>query len=233
MALCAADSSRVWSSCWPLGVSSSMWLVGGSGHAHVALLMSHLRSARHKGAQIRGRFPSCTFRGHVKSAACAGSAAGVPPPCYATLSHEVGGLGLLERENAACLNAALRPLAAALIPAFTAALAAAGVRGALFLTSNDGTLLPAEAAQKVGRTPCHWVLLRHGRAETPATPTHLHLDAQCPQADTEHLMLRGLCLSWYQHGRQVTRSNRCKQGHANLLGVCACSYPLPRCRAGL
>ena len=68
-----------------------------------------------------------------------------------TLSHEVAGLGLLERENAAVLNAALRPLAAGLLPAFRGALAAAGVQCALFLTSNDGTLLPAEAAQKARR----------------------------------------------------------------------------------
>ena len=80
---------------------------------------------------------------------CACQAGGSKEPCYVTKSHEVAGMGLLERENAAALNATLRPLAAALIPAFRDALAALGFGGRLFLTSNDGTLLSAEAAEKV------------------------------------------------------------------------------------
>jgi hypothetical protein len=72
-----------------------------------------------------------------------------PTPYYITVSHEVGGVGLLERENAAVLNATLRPLAAALLPAFRRALACSGFAGRLFLTSNDGTLLSADAAEKV------------------------------------------------------------------------------------
>ena len=61
-------------------------------------------------------------------------------------SGEVGQLGLLERENAAILNAALAPLARRVVPACQAALAAAGIQAPLFFTSNDGTLLSAEAA---------------------------------------------------------------------------------------
>lgn len=67
-------------------------------------------------------------------------------------------MGLLERENAAVLNATLHPLAAALIPAFRNALASLGFGGRLFLTGNDGTLLSAEAAEKVsvaGLRACH------------------------------------------------------------------------------
>ena len=65
------------------------------------------------------------------------------------MSHRIGQLGLLERENAAILNAALQPLAADLIPAFQAALARSGIRGRLYLTANDGTLMQAEAAVEV------------------------------------------------------------------------------------
>lgn len=68
---------------------------------------------------------------------------------YVTLSHRIAGLGLLERENAAILNAALRPLAARMVPAFSAALRALGVRAPLYLTANDGTLMSAEAAVEV------------------------------------------------------------------------------------
>jgi len=62
----------------------------------------------------------------------------------------VGELGLLERENAAIMNAALRPLASKVIPAFQQALKQAGIQAELQLTSNDGALLSAQAAQKVG-----------------------------------------------------------------------------------
>lgn len=67
---------------------------------------------------------------------------------HITLSNEVVQLGILERENAAILNAALRPLAAKLIPAFQEAMQGAGIIR-MFLTSNDGTLISAETAMKV------------------------------------------------------------------------------------
>lgn len=70
-------------------------------------------------------------------------------PVYVTLSHRIGGLGLLERENAAILSAALRPLAASVVPAFSAALEALGMSATLYLTANDGTLMSAEAAVEV------------------------------------------------------------------------------------
>lgn len=70
-------------------------------------------------------------------------------PVYITMSHRIGQLGLLERENAAILNAAMQPLAADLIPAFEAAMQQLGVRAELYLTANDGTLMPAKAAAEV------------------------------------------------------------------------------------
>ena len=68
---------------------------------------------------------------------------------HITLSHEVGQLGLLEREDASFLNATLRPLATKVIPAFQQALQEARIQAPLQLTSNDGTLISAETAQKV------------------------------------------------------------------------------------
>lgn len=68
---------------------------------------------------------------------------------HITLSHEVGGLGLLEREDAAILNAALSPLASRAILAFQCALHDAGIAAPLQLTANSGTLISAEVAQKV------------------------------------------------------------------------------------
>jgi N-methylhydantoinase A/oxoprolinase/acetone carboxylase beta subunit len=61
-------------------------------------------------------------------------------------SHRVGGLGLLERENATILNAALRDVVARVVDGLAAALAAHGVVATPFLTQNDGTLMRLEHA---------------------------------------------------------------------------------------
>jgi N-methylhydantoinase A/oxoprolinase/acetone carboxylase beta subunit len=79
---------------------------------------------------------------------------------HVTLSHEVGGLGLLERENAAILNASLRPLAATLVPQMREALHALHLKGQLFFTANDGTLTSFERALKVCCNSIFTVLLR-------------------------------------------------------------------------
>ena len=61
-----------------------------------------------------------------------------------TLSHELGSLGLLERENAAILNASLMPLADKVVSAFNEALAERGFGCPMFISQNDGTLMGAD-----------------------------------------------------------------------------------------
>ncbi|CAF2860431.1 unnamed protein product [Rotaria sp. Silwood2] len=60
---------------------------------------------------------------------------------YITLTHEIAGLGLLERENASILNACLRPLAKQTIEALQASFPP---DVPCFLTRNTGTLLSSE-----------------------------------------------------------------------------------------
>jgi N-methylhydantoinase A/oxoprolinase/acetone carboxylase beta subunit len=69
------------------------------------------------------------------------------PDIDVTLSHDLGRIGLLERENATLLNASLIDLARRTTRAFTAALAASGVSAPLFLTQNDGTIMRAAFAE--------------------------------------------------------------------------------------
>jgi DUF917 family protein len=68
------------------------------------------------------------------------AAAGLPGALTVTMSHEVGGVGLLERENAACLNECLRPLALKTVAGLTDSLTTIGLRCPLYLTQNDGTV---------------------------------------------------------------------------------------------
>jgi N-methylhydantoinase A/oxoprolinase/acetone carboxylase beta subunit len=71
------------------------------------------------------------------------------PGAAVTLSHELGRIGLLERENAALLNAALSDLARVTIAGFRDALAASGIAAPLYLTQNDGTVMSAETAARL------------------------------------------------------------------------------------
>lgn len=64
---------------------------------------------------------------------------GIPVIC----SADIGRIGLLERENAAALNASLIALAERTTDAFVAALARMHLRAELSFTQNDGTLMRA------------------------------------------------------------------------------------------
>ncbi len=65
-----------------------------------------------------------------------------------SLSHQVGSLGLLERENATILNASLLSVAAGVVDGFEAALSDHDLAISAYLTQNDGTLMTAAEAGK-------------------------------------------------------------------------------------
>lgn len=68
----------------------------------------------------------------------------VYPEVSMTLSHEVGLIGLLERENASVLNESLKPLCKQTVEAFCDALKTLGLKCPFYLTQNDGTVISAE-----------------------------------------------------------------------------------------
>lgn len=63
-----------------------------------------------------------------------------------SLSHEIGSIGLLERENATILNAALVDVAKATANGFVEALRREGVNPKVYFGQNDGTLMAIEYA---------------------------------------------------------------------------------------
>ncbi|MFJ5990629.1 hydantoinase/oxoprolinase N-terminal domain-containing protein [Lentzea sp. NPDC092896] len=69
------------------------------------------------------------------------------PGLLVSFSHEIGRLGLLERENATIINAALRVLAEQIADGLTESLTAQGIDAPLFLSQNDGTLMDLEYAR--------------------------------------------------------------------------------------
>jgi len=70
------------------------------------------------------------------------------PGAHITLSSDIGRIGLLERENAAIMNACLCDLSKMVMDAFRTALDKCGVKCRFFLTQNDGTLMDAAYAEK-------------------------------------------------------------------------------------
>ena len=65
---------------------------------------------------------------------------------HLSLSHEVGSIGLLERENATILNAALVEVARGVATAMQDALSAHGLHPATYFAQNDGTLMALDHA---------------------------------------------------------------------------------------
>lgn len=65
-----------------------------------------------------------------------------------TRSREIGSIGIIERENAAVLNAAIRGLAERAYGSFQNVLARHGISAELFITQNDGTLMSIEYAKR-------------------------------------------------------------------------------------
>jgi N-methylhydantoinase A/oxoprolinase/acetone carboxylase beta subunit len=70
------------------------------------------------------------------------------PDVYVSLSHELGSLGLIERENATVLNAALTGTARRLASLLEDALRAADITGEAFLSQDDGGVMTLELARQ-------------------------------------------------------------------------------------
>ncbi|MCQ3802860.1 MAG: hydantoinase/oxoprolinase family protein [bacterium] len=63
-----------------------------------------------------------------------------------SLSHRVGTLGLLERENATILNSALLQVSRAVVDGLNNALRENGIEALSYITQNDGTLMTSQQA---------------------------------------------------------------------------------------
>lgn len=71
------------------------------------------------------------------------------PDIHTSISSEIGSMGLIERENATILNAALYRVAQSFTEGFARSLAELGVtEAAIYLSQNDGTLMTMEYARR-------------------------------------------------------------------------------------
>lgn len=65
-----------------------------------------------------------------------------------SLSHQIGRIGLLERENATVINAALSRLAIEICEGLLSTLRSSGITAPLFVSQNDGTLMDVEYTRR-------------------------------------------------------------------------------------
>ena len=70
------------------------------------------------------------------------------PEVSVTRSSEVGSLGLLERENAAIMNASLVGLSAKVVKSIEQALKELQIESPCYISQNDGTLMAADVAER-------------------------------------------------------------------------------------
>ena len=97
---------------------------------------------------------------------------------HVSLSHEIGSIGLLERENATILNGALAGVARDVADAVRRALATYQLRPATFFAQNDGTLMGLDHALRypvltIGSGPANSI---RGAAFLTDTPDSLVVD---------------------------------------------------------
>ena len=70
------------------------------------------------------------------------------PEATVTQSHNIGRIGLIERENAAIMNASLAALSRQVVGSFREALAHHGIEAPFYISQNDGSLMSAEAVEQ-------------------------------------------------------------------------------------
>jgi N-methylhydantoinase A/oxoprolinase/acetone carboxylase beta subunit len=145
---------------WPSDLLDSVgrhsYLVGGGsfydGREYAALDVGALeRAARDIGAKsIRSVALTATFaptRPDIEREA-AKAISRVLPDVDITLSSDVGGIGLIDRENAALINASLRSLSRKVVASLREAFESIGVTAPIYLSQNDGTLISMDYATR-------------------------------------------------------------------------------------
>lgn len=137
-------------------VGRHYYFVGGGafydGREYAALDVAALEdAARDIGARgIRSIALTATFapvRPDIERAA-ANVILGVLPDVDITLSSDVGGVGLIDRENAALINASLRGLSRKVVASLREAFESIGVTAPIYLSQNDGTLISMDYATR-------------------------------------------------------------------------------------
>ena len=92
----------------------------------------------------------------------------IVPDADITLSHQVGGIGLLDRENAALINASLSRLSREVIASLRQALEHVGLDAPIYISQNDGTLISEDVRAALSHLHVlGWADEQHSRRRLP------------------------------------------------------------------
>jgi N-methylhydantoinase A/oxoprolinase/acetone carboxylase beta subunit len=143
-------------------ISPEIYMVGGgayyTGEDYAPLDENALRIASEdaRGKGYRAISISACFspmRPDIEERAAAVVRSVMPDACM-TLSWQVGGLGLIERENATIINASLTDLSASVVRSLIDALAELQISVPIYISQNDGTLISTDMAQRLPILTC-------------------------------------------------------------------------------
>lgn len=112
----------------------------------VARLVSEVRRQKLEAAAITGVFSPLHPMQEIRLAAALTEALG--PGFPLALSHWLGSIGLMERENGTVLNAALAHVGPRAAETTTRVLTRLGITGPVFMAQNDGTLMSLPVAAR-------------------------------------------------------------------------------------
>ncbi|KAF9891406.1 hypothetical protein FE257_004262 [Aspergillus nanangensis] len=110
--------------------------------------ISAIQSAGIKMIALVGIFSPLDHSG-IHEETCKKQMLALDPTLSIVCSHSIGGVGLLERENATILNASILTLARKTVRAFCNAMVRLQLDCPLYLTQNDGTLTDAATAAEL------------------------------------------------------------------------------------
>lgn len=113
------------------------------------LVEKAVKDASEKGVEafaVSGIFSPVNGEQEIRAAEIIRDVAGEEFPV--SLSHEIGSLGFIERENATILNAALHRVAKVAADSIEKACKERGIKATIYFSQNDGTLMSVEYARR-------------------------------------------------------------------------------------
>ena len=113
-----------------------------------SLVRSAVQSIRRKGFSSVAISSVCSSINDLMERRAAEIVCEEIPDATLTLSCEIGKLGLIERENAAIMNASLATLSKYVVGAMREALGGLGIKAPFHLSQNDGTLMSADFVER-------------------------------------------------------------------------------------
>ena len=121
------------------------WKLAELDDREIGRMVADLRAKKIRSVSISSAFSPMN---PAPERAVAGAIQAAIPGIEVSMSHKIGRLGIIERENASLLNASLLAFAARVVSSFTRAIKARGLKCRFFVSQNDGTLMDADFAKR-------------------------------------------------------------------------------------